>query len=172
MSHMVRRPPATRMGIQPRQVMRLGRGPGPAQSVAIFQRRLRPGDSFQAGNTDLSGGYLITGRLHYDDILQAPPVLEQPKLVFNSVFQPLVRWGFRRSRRTYMRASTPLTGRWVSVGAIINKHFLQPRMTGVTTRQAGGGYAYSYPRLNVEQRLVLLGSPNRSGRAYPTPGAK
>src|SRR5207249_4245751 len=78
------------------------------------------------------------------DINFIPPVLEPPKTIAPSYFQPLVR-GFRQFNRSHMRARPRFLERFVLVGHLVKQVDGRKKMAGVPTRQAGGGYTYVYP---------------------------
>lgn len=84
---------------------------------------------------------------HYDDIIQVNPVLEQPKLIFYSLAQPIIRWGHRRFVRPLstgaygMRAGPRFFGRWAYVGI----QLAQFRDRGKTAGVQGRPFTYSYP---------------------------
>jgi len=89
------------------------------------------------------------------DMVQINPANEQPKLVFNSGAQPIIRWGYRRYVRTFMAAAPRFYGRWFYAGADINKFVQRGRMTGVPTRL---GTTYLAPRFQTGPRAIPLGS--------------
>jgi len=85
---------------------------------------------------------------HYDDLLQVNPVLEQPKLIFYSLAQPIIRWGHRRFVRPPwdgglhgQRAGARFFGRWAYVGI----QLAQFRDRGKTAGVQGRPFTYSYP---------------------------
>lgn len=89
------------------------------------------------------------------DTIQINPVNEQPKLVFNSGAQPIIRWGYRRFVRTFMAAAPRFYGRWFFAGVDTNKFVQRGRMTGVTTRR---GTTYLSPRFQTGPRAIPLGT--------------
>jgi hypothetical protein len=91
---------------------------------------------------------------YWIDTLQVNPAHDQPKLIYYSGGQPIVRWGFRRFVRTRMSASPRFFGRWVYVGLIQNQFVARGRLRGVPTRQ---GTSYAYPAFQVAPRNVQLG---------------
>src|SRR4029077_10667172 len=88
------------------------------------------------------------------DLQQINPAHEQPKLIYYSGAQPIIRWGWRRFVRTFMSASPRFRGRWFYVGIIQRQYTERARMTGVTTRQ---GTSYSYARFKISPRTIPLG---------------
>lgn len=89
------------------------------------------------------------------DSIQINPAHEQPKLVFNSGAQPIIRWGYRRIVRTFMAAGPRFYGRWFFAGVIQNQFVARGRMTGVNTRQ---GTTYLAPRFQTGPRAIPLGT--------------
>jgi hypothetical protein len=89
------------------------------------------------------------------DTVQINPASEQPKLVFNSAAQPIIRWGYRRIVRTLMAAGPRFYGRWFYAGTQINQFVARGRMTGVTTRR---GTTYLAPRFQTGPRAIPLGT--------------
>lgn len=83
----------------------------------------------------------------WQDRVQVNPAHEQPKLIFNSGAQPLIRWGLnRRYVMTHMTASPRFRGRWAYVGFILRQYTERPRITGVATRR---GTTYILPRVGT-----------------------
>lgn len=105
----------------------------------------------------LDAGWFDFWRSTVLDILQIPPVLEQPKLIYNSGFQPIVRWGFRHWNRAHLVSTPRFRERYVLVGHLVKQPAGRRRMQGITTREAGGGYVYVYPQFFTGQRAVQLG---------------
>ena len=96
----------------------------------------------------------------WQDRIQVPPAHEQPRLLFYSGAQPLIRWGLnRRYVRTFMSASPRFQGRWAFVG-YIQRHFAErARMTGVPNRYART-YSYRIPSSGPGPRAIpLQGGP-------------
>jgi len=89
------------------------------------------------------------------DTIQINPAVEQPKLVWNSGAQPIIRWGYRRFVRTFMAAAPRFYGRWFYAGVDMNKFVQRGRMTGVTTRR---GTTYIAPRFQTGPRAIPLGT--------------
>ncbi len=89
------------------------------------------------------------------DTIQINAANEQPKLVWNSGAQPIIRWGYRRIVRTFMAAGPRFYGRWVFAGTIRNQFVARGRMTGVPTRQ---GTTYASPRFQTGPRAIPLGT--------------
>ena len=175
MSHMVRRPPASRyhllstggsdqqgpltasalapnmafapVGDYPTPRRDLGRQTfGAVDQTKLFGRG-------QAGSSDFRTNIQYT----WQDRVQVPPAHDQPKLIFSSGAQPLVRWGLmRRFSRTYMAASPRFQGRWFYVGYIQRFYADRARITGVATRQ---GKTYVQPRMGTGPgpRAIQLG---------------
>lgn len=102
--------------------------------------------------------------LHWDDIVQVNPVLEQPKLIFYSLAQPIIRWGHRRFVRAAtdgglhgMRAGPRFLGRWAYVGI----QMAQFRDRGKTAGAQGRPFTYRVGPSQVTpgpQRTVDLGT--------------
>lgn len=93
----------------------------------------------------------------WQDRVQANPAHEQPKLIFYSGAQPLIRWGLmRRFTRTFMAASPRFQGRWAYVGYIQRHYAERTRLTGVITRQ-GRTYRYQVPSAGPGPRAIPLG---------------
>ena len=92
------------------------------------------------------------------DMVQINPAMEQPKLVFNSGAQPIIRWGYRRIVRTMMAAGPRFYGRWFYAGKIENQFVARGRMTGVPTRL---GTTYLAPRFQTGPRAIPLGTRRR-----------
>ncbi len=94
------------------------------------------------------------------DILQVNPVLETPRLIAPSFSQPIIRWGFRKWDRSYMRARPRFSERFINVGRLLKQVPDRKRMAGVNTRQAAGAYNYLSPQFSTAQKaVVLLGPP-------------
>ena len=89
------------------------------------------------------------------DTIQINAAHEQPKLVWNSGAQPIIRWGYRRFVRTFMAVSPRFYGRWFFAGTQVNQFVMRGRMTGVTTRQ---GTTYLTPRFQTGPRAIPLGT--------------
>jgi hypothetical protein len=171
MSRMLRRPPATRFHVEPQQ------GPLASSVPAPNQRFAPPGDyatpardlgrqSFGATDQTKKFAGASAGvtdpreRIDYtwQDRVQVNPAHEQPRLVFYSGAQPLIRWGLmRRFSRTYMSASPRFFGRWAFVGFQQRFYTERARLTGVRTRQ---GKTYILPRVGTGPgpRAIQLGS--------------
>jgi len=156
MSRMVLRPPAARIHLEPQQGPLAASAPAPNQGFAPAPGRLTPardlgrqtfGAVDQTKNFGPSGFTQRAMAWWWQDRVQAPPVPEQPRLIYVSGAQPLVRWGLnRRYSRTYMTAAPRFQGRWAYVG-FIQRHFAdRARMTGVATRQ---GTTYMVPRVGT-----------------------
>lgn len=93
----------------------------------------------------------------WQDRVQVNPAHEQPKLIFSSGAQPLIRWGLmRRYSRTFMAASPRFQGRWAYVGYIQRHYTERPRLTGVATR-LGQTYRYQVPSAGPGPRAIPLG---------------
>jgi hypothetical protein len=92
------------------------------------------------------------------DTIQINAAPEQPRLVFNSAAQPIIRWGYRRMVRTLMAAAPRFYGRWFYAGTQVNQFVARGRMTGVTTRQ---GTTYLAPRFQTGPRAIPLGARRR-----------
>jgi hypothetical protein len=170
MSRMLRRPPAKAVHLAPQQ--------GPlAASVAAPNERFAPPGDFATPARDLgrqsfgatdqtkafahgsAGSFDRRERIDYtwQDRVQVNPAHEQPRLVFYSGAQPLIRWGLmRRFSRTYMSASPRFFGRWAYVGFIQRHYTERARLTGVRTRQ---GKTYVLPRVGTGPgpRAIVLG---------------
>lgn len=119
---------------------------------------------------------------HYDDIVQVNPVLEQPKLIFYSLAQPIIRWGHRRFVRAAtdgglhgMRAGPRFLGRWAYVGV----QMAQFRDRGKTAGVMGRPFTYRVPpwtSASPAARTVDLGTisyayagmPSDTGTGGPT----
>lgn len=170
MSRMLRRPPATRFHVESQQGPLSSSAPAPNQAFAPVGDYPTPARDLgrqthgavdqtkkfgfaQAGSTDERTNIQYT----WQDRVQVPPAHEQPKLIFSSGAQPLIRWGLmRRFSRTYMAASPRFQGRWAYVG-FIQRHFTErARITGVATRQ---GQTYVQPRMGtgLGPRAIQLG---------------
>lgn len=171
MSRMLRRPPA-------KNVM-LGSPQGPlTASVAAPNERFAPPGDYPTPARDLGRqtygavdqtkrfGFAQAGSIDgrsqieylWQDRVQVNPAHEQPKLIFTSGAQPLIRWGLmRRYSRTFMAASPRFMGRWAYVGFIQRHYTERARMTGVATRQ---GTTYIVPRVGTGPgpRAVVLGN--------------
>jgi hypothetical protein len=89
------------------------------------------------------------------DTIQINAAHEQPKLVWNSGAQPIIRWGYRRFVRTFMAAAPRFYGRWFFAGTQANQFVMRGRMTGVTTRR---GTTYLTPRFQTGPRAIALGT--------------
>jgi hypothetical protein len=89
------------------------------------------------------------------DIIQVNPASEQPRLIYNSGAQPIIRWGYRRFVRTFMAASPRNMGRWFYAGTTVNQFVARGRMTGVTTMRRP---ANTYPRFQTGPRTIQLGA--------------
>ena len=175
MSHMVRRPPATRYhllstGGSAQQGPLTASAPAPNMAFApvgdfptprrdlgrqthgaVDQTKKFGGA--QAGSTDDRTNIQYT----WQDRVQVPPAHEQPRIPFNSGGQPLVRWGLmRRFSRTFMAASPRFQGRWFYVGYIQRFYADRARLTGVATRQ---GKTYVQRRMSTGPgpRAIILG---------------
>lgn len=170
MSRMVLRPPAARVHLLPQQ--------GPlASTVAAPNQRFAPAGDFATPARDLGrqtmGAVDQTKRFGlgqagsidwrtiiqyvWQDRVQVNPAHEQPKLIFYSGAQPLVRWGLnRRYSRTFMAASPRFFGRWAYVGFQQRFYAERPRLTGVATRQ-GKTYVMARPSSGPGPRAIPLG---------------
>lgn len=147
MSGMLRRP-AARFVIHPRPEGASGRVTGKTAGAIVTGEHAYGGA--QRGVVDPTSTFHTT----YLDFLQLNPAHEQPKLIFNSGAQPIIRWGVRRFVRTYMSAGPRFLGRYAYVGVLIRTYTERTRMTGVVTRQ---GTTYRYPRPRVGPRVIQLG---------------
>jgi hypothetical protein len=166
MSRMLVRPPAARVHLLPQQGPLTASAPARNEGFAPADDKLTPARDVGRqtfGATDATKNYGPSGFTQppmtwtWQDRVDVPPVSEQPKLIFVSGAQPLVRWGLmRRFSRTYMTASPRFQGRWAYVG-FIQRHFTdRARMTGVATRQ---GTTYVVPRVGTGPgtRAIRLG---------------
>src|SRR5215471_4862023 len=168
MSRMVRRPAATRFHTEPQQgplttsqtattAVRGPAGGGPMRDLA--RQSFGAVDQVKAYGGG-SGGTADSLPFQYvwQDRVQVNPAREQPRLIFNSGAQPLIRWGLmRRFTRTFMSASPRFQGRWAYVGFIQRGYTERARMTGVATRQS---VTYVVPRVGTGPgpRGIRLGS--------------
>ena len=156
MSRMLRRPPAKNVILEPQQ------GPLVASVEATTAvptavsppRRDLGRQSFGAIDSPKAYGGGQAGRPSgesfeyvWQDRVQVPPAHEQPRLIFSSGAQPLIRWGLmRRFTRTRMTASPRFQGRWAYVGFILRNYTERARITGVATRR---GTTYVVPRVGT-----------------------
>ena len=157
MSRMVSRPPAARVHLLPQQ------GPLTSSQPALTARSTSMGgppqrdlgrqtfgavDQFRAFGGGSAGTVdALPFQYTWQDRVQVNPAHEQPKLLFSSGAQPLIRWGLnRRYVRTFMSASPRFQGRWAYVGYILRQYTERPRLTGVATRL---GSTYVYPRVST-----------------------
>lgn len=93
----------------------------------------------------------------WQDRVQVNPAHEQPKLIFNSGAQPLIRWGLaRRFVRTFMSASPRFQGRWAYVGYIQRHYTERARLTGNPSR-LGRTYVMRRPSTGPGPRAINLG---------------
>lgn len=168
MSRMVTRPPAARVHLLPQQgplessapaltAVETAYGGPPRRDLgrqtfgAVDQFRAFGGA--QAGNFDSRTAFQYT----WQDRVQVNPAHEQPKLLFWSGAQPLIRWGLnRRYVRTFMASSPRFQGRWAYVGYIQRHYAERTRMTGVATR-LGSTYRYTVPSSGPGPRAIPLG---------------
>jgi len=166
MSRMLRRPPAKSVMLADQQ------GPLTASVAAPNERFAPPGDILtpardigrqtfgaadQTKNFSLQQANDLPIVYPWQDRVQVNPAHEQPKLIFTSGAQPLIRWGLmRRYSRTFMSASPRFMGRWAYVGFIQRHYTERARMTGVATRQ---GKTYIVPRVGTGPgpRGIVLG---------------
>lgn len=160
MSRMLRRPPAKHVDLGSMQ------GPLASSVQAPNEHFAPPGDKL-APHRDLArqthgavdqtklfghaqaGSYDSRTAIEYEwqDRVQVNPAHEQPKLLFSSGAQPLIRWGLnRRYSRTFMAASPRFQGRWAFVGFIQRNFAERARITGVATRK---GTTYVVPRVGT-----------------------
>lgn len=143
----------------------------PAVGIVGYQRGRPPATFVPSPRSILGFQY------HYDDIIQVNPVLEQPKLIFYSLAQPLIRWGHRRFVRPLlaaqygMRAGPRFAGRWAAIGIQV----AQFRDRGKTAGVQGRPFTYNYPPWMMgpgPDRTVQLGQINYAaaglGGADPT----
>lgn len=143
MSRALIRPPAARFHVEPQE--------GPTFPVGAG------GTIDSAKNYGSSTTTQLPIDVQWQDRLQVNPAREQPRLVFYSGAQPLIRWGLnRRYTRTFMSASPRFQGRWAYVGFIMRHYTERARMTGVATRQ---GVTYVMPRVGTGPgpRAIPLG---------------
>lgn len=174
MSRMVIRPPAARFPVIPQQgpLTRSQQAPSqtqvPGGDAAIPERDLgrqtfgavdspkRYGGA-QAGNIDFRTMFQYV----WQDRVQVNPAHEQPRLIFYSGAQPLIRWGMlRRFTRTFMAASPRFQGRWLYVGFIQRHYTERARMTGMPSRR---GTTYVSPVFVNPTRGVQLGRGAQGG---------
>jgi hypothetical protein len=99
--------------------------------------------------------YLTTERL---DQVNIPLVLEQPRLIMSSAFQPILRHLLPQMQRGHIRAPARFGERFVYVGHMTKQVDARKRMQGIPTRAAGGGYVYVYPQFFTGNRAVNLGA--------------
>jgi hypothetical protein len=167
---MLRRPPAKAVHLAPQQGPLDSTAPAPNEHFAPVGDMLTPErdlarQTFGATDQTKRFGYAQAGSIDertniqytWQDRVQVNPAHDQPKLIFNSGAQPLIRWGLmRRFSRTYMAASPRFRGRWAYVGYIQRFYTDRPRMTGVATRQ---GKTYIVPRVGTGPgpRAIPLG---------------
>jgi hypothetical protein len=92
--------------------------------------------------TDIFQGDRVSGfeYQYVDPVLRANPVLEQPRLVFNSLGQPLSGMGFLRHVRTGMGVAFSQLGRWFFAGYQQGQFRDRTRISGVMSR----GFTYSF----------------------------
>jgi hypothetical protein len=143
---MLVRPPARFVYIPPQEGI-LQRVTGKTAGGIVHTNK---GDDLHRGSTTTQEGLGIVTL----DTQQINPALEQPKLIYTSGAQPIIRWGWRRFVRTYMSASPRFRGRWFYVGIIQRQYTERARMTGVSTRQ---GTSYAYGRFKISPRTIPLG---------------
>ncbi len=87
------------------------------------------------------------------------PLLLQPRLIPQSLAQPITNTGLQLYHRTFM-AAAPLawTGRWAIVGHIVNAVGQRGRMTGIATGQVYGAPASGYAQPGYAPRVNQLRS--------------
>ena len=152
MAHSILRKPPARYVAWPReegQTQRIKGGGG-----QLFDASKRYGGAALGNQRPAIPSFLY----HWIDMLQINPAVEQPRLVFNSGAQPIIRWGYRRFVRTFMAAAPRFYGRWFFAGTQVNQFVARGRMTGVITRQ---GTTYVSPRFQTGPRAIPLGSRRR-----------
>ena len=148
MSSFLRKPPARFfVSPDPEGTSQLVKG---KTGGAVMDSRKRYVES--KGGTTTPGGRPFLYKIL--DLVQINPAHEQPRLVFNSGGQPIIRWGFRRYSRTFMTAGPRFYGRWFYLGQQMNQFVARPRITGVPTRL---GTTYSVPPFIAGPRAIQLG---------------
>lgn len=163
MSHMLRRPPAKMVHVEPQQGPLVGR----QHFGAVDQAKSygAPEAGRQGGKLDLRPGPVRQIEYIWQHFTQVNPAHEQPKLIFYSGAQPFtVGMQLRRFSRTRMTASPRFEGRWAYVGFLERQYTERGRMTGVPTRQ---GTTYAYPRFVTAPRVVQLGAKGVGGPPGP-----
>src|SRR5438034_6745426 len=104
MAHSVLRKPPARFVDWPReegQTQRIRGGGG-----QLFDASKRYGGAMLGNAAPRFPSFLY----RWIDTMQINAAPEQPRLVFNSAAQPIIRWGYRRFVRTFMAAPPPLCG--------------------------------------------------------------
>lgn len=94
----------------------------------------------------------------YYDNIEVHPVLEQPRLIFYSAAQPIIRWGHNRNVRTMMTAGMRLLGRWAYVGIQVGQFRDRQKIAGPQSRP----WTYSSPQFQSGpgvSRTVRLSGP-------------
>ena len=155
------------------------RPPAIGQDGSYF--RLRPHETITRNGPRIPRSVRGFG-YHYDDIVQINPVLEQPKLIFYSIAQPIIRWGHRRFVRAAtdgglhgQRAGARFFGRWAYVGIQMAQFRDRGKTAGVQSRP----WTYRVPPWTSgapASRTVDLstisyayaGMPNETGTGGPT----
>jgi len=171
MSRMIIRGPAARVHLLPQQGVLTARQQAmtavPTTAVSppirdVARQTFGAVDQFKAYG-GAQGGKVAFGalgqafRIWWQDRVQVNPVHEQPKLIFYSGAQPLIRWGtMRRFTRTFMSASPRFQGRWAYVGYIQRHYAERPRLTGNISR-LGRTYRLQPPSTGPGPRTIQLG---------------
>jgi hypothetical protein len=152
MATMVRRPPA-RFFLYDEPEGLSGRVSGATGGSVVDQAKVYGGAKGGSVAHDLPVFAHVTS-----DFIQLNPAHEQPRLIFNSGAQPIIRWGFRRFVRTFMTAGPRFYGRWFYSGLQMNQFVQRGRVTGIPGRL---GTSYYTPRFQSGPRVVVLGGPRK-----------
>lgn len=100
--------------------------------------------------------------VHTQNPVAVNPVLEQPRLDWQSIRQPITIEGWRRWVRTFMKAAMAFQGGTFEAPVILQQFKDRDKMAGGMAR----GYTYQYTQASTgpgSQRTVALGGRPRAG---------